>query len=200
MGRPVKFSEKSILDATLELVAATGVGSATVTGVAEALGAPSGSIYHRFPSRDILVARLWIRTVTCFQHGFLGALDLADPIEAARSAILHTPRWASEHQAAAALLLRYSRDDLMRTWPDELGNELRALNAPVREALLDFARKTYGCTAPEVIRGIHFALIDIPYSAARSHIRSGRPLNGFEEELLVSAGEAVLADLHSREG
>ena len=59
------------MDAAMRLVAEGGPNAATVAGIAGALGAPVGSIYHRFKSRDLLLARLWIRTVKRFQVGFL---------------------------------------------------------------------------------------------------------------------------------
>ena len=70
MGRPPKFDSQQILDATALLIAEGGPEQATVASIAKRLGAPSGSIYHRFESRDLLLARLWIRTVHRAQQGF----------------------------------------------------------------------------------------------------------------------------------
>jgi AcrR family transcriptional regulator len=75
MGRPAKFNTEQILDATAQLVAEGGPGLATVAGIAERLGAPTGSIYHRFNSRDLLLARLWFRTVRRAQEGFVAAIS-----------------------------------------------------------------------------------------------------------------------------
>jgi AcrR family transcriptional regulator len=58
MPRPSRFSEAQILDATAAIVAAGGPGAATIGAIGNVLKAPSGSIYHRFASRDVLLGRL----------------------------------------------------------------------------------------------------------------------------------------------
>jgi AcrR family transcriptional regulator len=80
MGRPAKFNDDLILDATAEAIAREGPARATVANIAAAVGAPSGSIYHRFESRDLMFARLWIRTVRRAQPGFIAALANPDLI------------------------------------------------------------------------------------------------------------------------
>ena len=57
MPRPAKHDEKSILSGAATLVAARGPGAATVSAIGHAIGAPSGSIYHRFRTRDALLGR-----------------------------------------------------------------------------------------------------------------------------------------------
>jgi|GEM_PF-55325 len=195
VGRPELFTEKAILDATLHIIGREGIGSATVTNVAEALGAPSGSIYHRFASRDELVARLWVRTVREFQVGFLQALDEPDVEDGARAAILHTPTWTVEHPTEARLLLRYRHEDLIAHWPDTVGLDEAHLNAPVANALKAFTRRRFETVAPTTLRGVRFALVDIPYSAARSHILGESPFTPTGKDLLVAASTAVLAQL-----
>ena len=53
MSRPQKFSAAQILDTAATLVAADGPGAATIGAISARLKAPSGSIYHRFASRDV---------------------------------------------------------------------------------------------------------------------------------------------------
>src|SRR5260221_14615456 len=134
MGRPSKFDSEQMLDAAAGLVARGGPGRATVAAIAEQLGAPSGSIYHRFESRDLLLARLWIRTVRRAQEGFAAALDGPDLAEAARQAALHIPRWARSHLDEATVLLLYRREDLAAHRPAELGPEVAGLHDDVTSA------------------------------------------------------------------
>jgi AcrR family transcriptional regulator len=112
MGRPAKFDSEQMLDAAAGLVARGGPSRATVAAIAEQLEAPSGSIYHRFESRDLLLARLWIRTARRAQEGFVATLDGPDLADAARQAALHIPRWARSHLDEATVLLLYRREDL----------------------------------------------------------------------------------------
>ncbi len=84
-----------------------------MANIAAAVGAPSGSIYHRFESA-IMFARLWIRTVRRAQPGFVAALANPDLITGARDAVLHVPRWSRGHLSEAMVLLLYRRGDLAR--------------------------------------------------------------------------------------
>ena len=75
MARPKIYSVEGILDSARDLVLESGAGAATVEGIARSSGAPTGSIYHRFGSRDEMLAQLWMRTVRRSQLRFLAALD-----------------------------------------------------------------------------------------------------------------------------
>src|SRR5438874_5907366 len=88
MGRP-KFANEDFLDAALAIAAEHGPPAVTVGAISERLGAPVGSFYHRFASRDLLLGELWLRTVVDFQQGITAALDEGDGLGAA----LHTPAW-----------------------------------------------------------------------------------------------------------
>lgn len=184
MGRPAKFGEERILDAALEVVAAQGPAAATISAIAARLGAPVGSIYHRFPSRDLLLARLWIRGVRRFQDGFLEAIA-ADDLEAAA---LHTPRWCRGNLAGATVLLLHRHQDLAARWPDELSGELDGLNRIAAQALEACAERR---DAP--LERILFALVDVPYGAVRRHLLAGRPPPVPVDGLVVRTVRAVLA-------
>src|SRR5919109_423398 len=112
MARPAKFSDDDILDAALRRVALDGAAGATIARIADEAGGPTGSIYHRFRSRELLLARLWLRTVAQFQDGFLAALAGPDPVEAGRDAVRYMLRWCREHLPEAQLLLLHHLDDL----------------------------------------------------------------------------------------
>jgi AcrR family transcriptional regulator len=110
MGRKAHYANEQFLDAALKLAAAGGPGAVTVAAIAEKLGAPIGSVYHRFPSRDVILAELWLQAAESFQAGFLELLKGDDGIEAA----LYTPRWARSHPEQGRLLLLYRQEEL--TW------------------------------------------------------------------------------------
>ncbi|TMR90098.1 TetR/AcrR family transcriptional regulator [Nonomuraea basaltis] len=184
MGRPAKFSQDQILDAALAIAAESGPGSATMAAIAARLGAPTGSLYHRFSSRDLLVATLWLRTVGRFQDGFIAALAAGG----AEAAALHTPRWCRERPAEAALLLLHRREDLAARWPAELGQDLDSCNARVSAALDAFASGHPGIDRDRVI----FAVVDVPYGAVRRHLLDRRSPPSLVDELIVSTCRAIL--------
>jgi AcrR family transcriptional regulator len=68
------LSSAGIPGAPAQLAATRGPSAATVGAIAESVGAPTGSIYHRFRSKDVLLAELLLQTVEGFQAGFEAAL------------------------------------------------------------------------------------------------------------------------------
>ncbi|MFB9719987.1 TetR/AcrR family transcriptional regulator [Planobispora longispora] len=192
MGRPAKFGNDQILDAAAELAAEGGQAAVTVSAIAARLGAPSGSIYHRYASRDLLVAHLWIRAVRRFQEGYLEAVRRADPRAAVEAAVAHVIRWPAGRPAEARLLLLHRREDLLDSWPAELADDLRGLNEEVREALADLVRRYFGADVPDGPERMVFALVDIPYAAVRRHLLAGRRPPGSAERMAILAARAVL--------
>ncbi len=152
--------------------------------IAARLSAPTGSLYHRFGSRGLLLASLWLRCIRSFQHGFTAALTAGD----AEAAALHTPRWCRENPAEAAILLLYRREDLAAQWPAELGDELERLNARVSAALTAFAERHPGIDRERLL----FAVIDVPYGAVRRHLVRQQPPPALVDQLVVTACRAVL--------
>lgn len=172
MSRPEKYTAEQILDTAVDLVAAHGPTAVTVGAIADRLGAPSGSIYHRFESRDLILARLWIRTVKRSQAGFLEALR-AERRDAPVRAALHIPRWSRKHLAEARVLLLYRKDDLASRWPNELGEQLSGLNDALQQALRDQTRRIYGRVSDGRLETVTFAVVDVPYAAVRRHLVAG---------------------------
>jgi len=192
MGRPAKYSATAILDATARLVAEGGPGLATVAAIAGQLQAPSGSIYHRFASRDLLVAHLWIRTVRESQEGFVAALEIDDVEEAAAAASLHIPRWSRANLDKAQVLLLHRREDLVERWPDELGDELAMLNTDVIAALDAYTRRRFGSANKRTRHAVAFALIDIPYAAVRRYLHAGESPPRDVDDLIRRACVCIL--------
>jgi AcrR family transcriptional regulator len=169
------FDAEDILDTAVRLIARDGASAATASAIAREIGAPSGSIYHRFPSRDLLVARLWVRTVARFQEGFESALAIPDVDAAADAAAVHTPRWCREHLDEACVLVLHRRRDLTTAWPDALGPELDALGEQLGSVMRGFARRRFGSANAMVLDHVRFALVDVPYAAVRRHLADRQP-------------------------
>lgn len=192
MGRPAKFSEGQILDATMRVIATDGTRAATMAQIAAAAGAPVGSLYHRFRSRELLLARLWVRTVAHFQEGFVAALDDDDLDAAATGAALYGVRWARENLDEARVLLLHRRRDLAADWPDELGAELAALSRQLDTALGDHVRRRYGTHDEQGLQRVRLALVDLPYAAIRRYIGTGEPPPESLDDLVLTACRTIL--------
>src|SRR5947199_9044085 len=154
MGHP-KFSQEDFLWAALAIIAERGVSAVTVASVSERVGSPTGSFYHRFASRDVLLGALWLRTVLEFQQGISAALDAGDGLRAA----LHTPAWVRRHLDEARLLLLYHRDDFVQGgWPASQRDGVAAQTERMEAGFSRFARLVFGRAGRDESRRAQFLL------------------------------------------
>lgn len=195
MARPPRFDSDLLLDAAVGLTAAGGPAAVTMSAVAKAVGAPSGSVYHRFAGRPALLAEVWLRTVERFQEGYFAVLDGgAEPRRAACSAARYVVAWSREHPQEASLLLYGAADFGRADWSEEHRRRADAGNARVLASLaaLADALGVPGGDAQGRDR-VALALIDLPLSVVRRHLRAGTPLPPHAEELTEACTAALLA-------
>jgi AcrR family transcriptional regulator len=184
-----------MLDAARDLLIEGGSASATVEAIADVSGAPTGSIYHRFGSRDGLLTRLWIRAVYRSQASFLAALENEDPHAAALAAADSILKFCEEEPADARLLVSFRREDLIRTAPSgQLADELEELNRPVEAAVVALARRLYGRPTRAALNRTLLAVFDLPYGAVRRYLITGTKVPAGLRGDLGRAVEAVLDD------
>jgi AcrR family transcriptional regulator len=166
MGRPL-FDNAGFLSAARELAFERGPTAVTVDSVAQRMGAPKGSFYHRFPSRDALLGELWLNTALAYQQGFAAAIEAGDGLAAA----LHTPAWCRAQLEDARLLLLYSRHDFVQgDWPASLKQGVQAQAERFQQCLIDFARSAFGRAGRAQVRRATFVLAEAPIAAVKSHL------------------------------
>lgn len=194
MPRTATYTMGDLLDAAEEIVATGGPRALTVEGLSSATGAPVGSIYHRFPSRAVLAAQLWIRAVERFQVGLIAELEAPDGLESGVRAALHTLRWSRAHVIAARMLLLYRDVDFVdEALPEPWAERAARLNAPLLAALSAYSRRLYGTTTQADLRRVGLAIVDIPYGAVHRHLAAGKPLPNELDALVAEAAESVLS-------
>ena len=193
MPRPQLHPTDTMLDAARDLLLEDGSSSATIEAIATSSGAPTGSIYHRFGSRDDLIARLWMRAVYRSQASFLAALERQDAKEAALAAAMSIIDFCEEHPADAQLLVSFRREDLIRSAPEgPLADELAELNRPVERAVVDLARRLYGRRTRAALDRTLLAVFDLPYGAARRYLITATKLPPGLKGDLTRAVSAVI--------
>lgn len=166
-----RFSYDAFVNAALKIVAERGPAAVTVAAVAGELGAPVGSVYHRFLSRDILLAEAWLKVVSSFQAGFLQALEKGGGLDAA----LYTPRWVRSHPAEARILLLYRREEFVSgEWPAHLKEKTRALQRELDEGFRGYVARVFGKDGQKDLNRAVFAIVDVPYAAVIRFIRQGK--------------------------
>jgi len=193
MGRPATHDTDQLLDAALAL-AALGPERVTVAAVARAAGAPSGSVYHRFPSRSALLGALWVRTVASFQEGFLAALEGGDPEAARVGAAAHVLSWSRGHPEAALALLHGASAYDQDGWPAEPTAAAAAQAATLDRALEQLAGRTPGGRA-ENIQLLTFVTVDAPYAIVRRHLRAGQPIPASADEVIERCARTLAGQL-----
>jgi AcrR family transcriptional regulator len=190
-----------MLDAARDLLLESGSSNATIEAIADLSGAPTGSIYHRFGSRDGLLTRLWMRAVYRSQASFLAALEHENPSTAALAAAQSILEFCEQEPADARLLVSFRREDLIRTAPNgELAQELEELNRPVEAAVVALARRLYGRATRAAVNRTLLAVFDLPYGAVRRYLITGSTLPPELRGDLARAVNAVLDDGERRPG
>ena len=188
MGRAL-FDAPSFLAAARSLAALRGPAAVTVDSVAAKLGAPKGSFYYRFASRDALLGELWLATVLSYQRDFVAAIDAGDGLAAA----LHTPAWARRHLDDARLLLLYSRHDFVQgDWPAALQRGVADQAARFEGCLKAFARQAFGRAGPAQVRRAAFVLAEVPIAVVRSHLERREPPPPLVDELIATTYRAFV--------
>jgi AcrR family transcriptional regulator len=192
MGRPPRYDIDSLLDIAVALSAGAGPQAVTMAAVIEAAGAPSGSLYHRFPNRPALQAALWLRTLERFQAGFLEAAAGEGGPAAALGAAAHTVAWSGAHPAEARILLYGAADFDYESWAASERARLLARQADVAAAVDALAGKL-GLGDGDGRERVVLATVDVPMALVRRHLSAGESVPEGAERLIEPAVRALLA-------
>jgi AcrR family transcriptional regulator len=173
MPPPVKFPVDLMLDSARALALAGGPMAASARGVSLATGASSGSIYHRFPRRDDLVAAAWLRAQDRFLADFLTVVG-GGGADAGPDAAVRVFTWGVENRQDALLLLRFALRDLIRGEVSPTIDERAVANQAALTAALRGYAKRSGHTLSDVV----LALVDLPYATTRRVLRDSADPDG----------------------
>ncbi len=193
MPRRPKFSEAEIIEAAGALVAAEGPDAATIGAIGARLEAPSGSIYHRFATRDVLLGQLWLGKAAFFQNRFVAALEAPDARAAGLAAALSIAAAARADFRAARIMLLFRREDfLSEKWPASMTAEAARLGGQVETALRDITRRLFARVTPRALRLATFAVLDVPLAAVRRHVAGNEKPPALVDELVRTAYGALI--------
>jgi AcrR family transcriptional regulator len=199
VGRPAKFEREQLKDAALRLAAAGGPGAVTIAALARELGAPTGSIYHRYDSREALLAELWMDVVEGFQAQLVARLDAAVDVEGAARAARFMIEWSRDHELEARLLLLHHRNDFVSgAWPEALVARAAALEPQIGAALRAFGQRAFGRADGDVMLRLRYALLDAPFGGLKPYVQSRKPIPPVLDELVSASARAALATIDRR--
>ncbi|MBV9828397.1 MAG: helix-turn-helix transcriptional regulator [Alphaproteobacteria bacterium] len=177
--------------AALALASERGPLAVTVGSITQRLNAPTGSFYHRFISRDMLLTELWLRINSDYQQGLTAALDAGDALGAA----LHALIWSRQHLNEARVLLLNRRHDFVHgEGPEALREALHLEDERNQAAVSRFAYLAFGGTTVEQLRRAQFLLVEVPVAAVLQHLERWEPPPSIVDELVITTYRAIVAD------
>ncbi|MDB5373483.1 MAG: TetR family transcriptional regulator [Belnapia sp.] len=184
MVRTARFSEDDFIQAAMALVAEGGPAAATMQAIARRVGAPTGSIYHRFESRAAVLGTAWNAAYASFTRVLTPLLHQGRPREAALAIL----PWAMADERRARFLLLHEPVALFEDTPPP---------APLREALerledeFDAAFRACvavagdGASRDEELARAKFLIFDAPVAILRPHLVRGGTLPPFAARMIA---------------
>jgi AcrR family transcriptional regulator len=189
MVRLAKFSEDSFIDAAIEVTAQCGIAAMSMSAIAIKAGAPIGSVYHRFDSRDAILARAWLRV----KGDFRGSVALEWETGNTWASIARFLAWCRAKPGYAKFLLQCEacpvfHERLPAALHDALEAEQAALDAAFQRCLqmLEPALDA-GCAQTT----LHFLLIDAPFALVKPFLTQNRAIPAIADQLLRASHDAV---------
>ncbi|HEX3518559.1 MAG TPA: helix-turn-helix domain-containing protein [Solirubrobacteraceae bacterium] len=189
MAPPRRHDTDAILDAARTIVLRDGPRAASVAAIAHESKAPVGTLYHRFASRDAILAATWLRALERFQIRALEAAEQDDPLAGAVAMGTAQISFARELPEDARLLLTLRRDDLLDADPDHsFRHSLDAINEPLAAVVSKLTKALCGRSSVRNREAVIRAVVDLPSAAVRRHLRDGE---GLPTWLECDTGEAI---------
>jgi AcrR family transcriptional regulator len=169
MARPRKYEVDDLLDAA-EILLAGGERSAfSIRTLAEATGAPTGTLYHAFGSSADLLGRLWLRAAREFlalQKARVTGVDESET-DAKILCVLAAAGTLEEFKelrpAAAAVLINYRREMLIgEGLSEELAVELRGLDESLSGLIGTLSQRMWGRGDRSAREAIAACVVNLP--------------------------------------
>ncbi len=184
MVRTARFCENDFIDATMALVADGGPTAATMQAIARRVGAPTGSIYHRFESRAAVLGAAWNAAYAAFVAALAPLLHQG----LAREASLALLDWCRADERRARFLLLNEPTALFEDTPPpaplraELARLEDALDAAFRACV---AGSRDGAAGEEALARARFLVFDGPIALLRPYLMRGAGLPPFAARMIA---------------
>jgi AcrR family transcriptional regulator len=163
MGRLSTVDDASVFKVVGSQVALHG--GVTLQDVVATTGVSIGSLYHRYGSREELLARAWLDAVTAFQSRFLAELESGAP-DAGERAAMSTPQFCRADAERALVLICCRREELLSdAISSALKEQIKSINTRVSAALTEFAI-THGYS----LDACRLGLVGYPLGAVRLYL------------------------------
>lgn len=166
VARPSKYTADDILDGALHAVALHGR-QASVADISQATGVTTGSIYHRFSSRDELFARLWLRSIRRFHAGLLKLAAQEDAGLALVEGAVYVVSYSRDNREEALAMTLWRQPALARTGPEAVREEALHINDDYLSVTRALVARRYGRVTPRRMELVTAACQAVPYGLVR---------------------------------
>jgi AcrR family transcriptional regulator len=188
MGRKAYFKNEDFLDSAIKIISEEGLGALTIAGLSTRMTAPIGSVYHRFPSRDALIAELWLYIVESFQSEWLKILQTDG-----RQATIFCVEWVRNRPNEARVMLLYRIDDLISgEWPKDLQKRAERLFKQLQDGITSFTKRQFGKITNEYIDRTIYALHDAPMGILRRYMQDNKMPPKSVANLILETYDAII--------
>lgn len=184
MARKALFSDAQVFEAVGQLMAKDG--AVTTIAVQQAANLSTGSLYHRFGSREGLLAETWAFALFSFQPHFVRALT--EPAIPVGEIAAVTPHFCRKHRAQALILsCCNSRQFTGKATPIAIRRRIKETNRAIGIALKEFAQRRWFD-----LDACRMALITFPLAAVRQYLPD-REVPPIVDQHVAFAAAAILA-------
>ncbi|SDK55171.1 transcriptional regulator, TetR family [Nocardioides sp. YR527] len=196
MSRQRRHTLDDLLDVAEQIVTSGDPSGLTLRSLATASGASNGTIYHAFGSKDVLLARLWLRS-WC-RLGDLMAEAMGERARArgedAVVAVALTPvEFVRRFPASARLFFAQRRDQLFSAdLPPEIETELASVQERFVEVLIALARGVWDRGDRIAVEAIAVCVVDLPGGILRRCLLEDREADEATAARLEAAVRAIL--------
>ncbi|MFI5623566.1 TetR/AcrR family transcriptional regulator [Nocardioides sp. NPDC051685] len=198
MSRQRLHTLDDLLDVAEQIVTSGDPSGLTLRSLAAAAGASNGTIYHAFGSKDVLLARLWLRSwcrLGDLMAEAMGERAADSTGEDAVVAVALTPvEFVRRFPASARLFFAQRRDQLFSAdLPPEIETELSAVQEKFLEVLIALARGVWGRGDRIAVEAIAVCVVDLPGGILRRCLVEDREADAATAARLEAAVRAILA-------
>lgn len=198
MVRLARFNPDAFVAAATALVAEAGPSAATMAAIARRVGAPMGSLYHRFESRAAVLATAWIEAHSAFLARIEGPLRAGHGLDAA----LAIPAWARDDFTRSRFLLLNDADTLFDDPPPpELRRDIRRQEDRLDDAFRAYLPTLDGAnrmSSAEIAARGKFLIFDGPIALLRPHLEAGGPIPDFVDAAVAELHQAMTGAVKRR--
>ncbi|MBC7277643.1 TetR/AcrR family transcriptional regulator [Nocardioides sp.] len=200
MSRQRLHTLDDLLDVAEQIVTSGDPSGLTLRSLAAAAGASNGTIYHAFGSKDVLLARLWIRSSA--RLGDLMAEAMGEStgstetsgVDAVVAVALAPVEFVRRFPASARLFFAQRRDQLFSDdLPPEVEAEVVAVQQKFVELLVTLARGVWERGDRAAVEAIAVCVVDVPGGILRRCLLEGREADETTAARLEAAARGILS-------